>query len=236
MVDHCWEDVLGEQERFVSQMYAGSRPFRGSRALLLVDLYNAAFGESRAEIYDAVEASPSSCGLAAWDALPVLEQLLEQARACETLVLHTVADESPVTRGQVTLRNSRHPEVTTPCGSSWGNTIVDALQPIEGELVVAKSRSSAFFGTILDSYLRSAGVGALIVVGESTSGCVRATVLDAHSLGFDVVVVEEATFDRSPLSHQMALFDMHCKYATVVHQPQGLSLIADSSGDLTLWT
>lgn len=62
----------------------------------------------------------------------------------------------------------------------------------------------------------------LVVVGESTSGCVCATVVDGHSYGFDVMVVEEATFDRITVSHKVNLFDMHHKYATVVRLEDAL--------------
>ena len=68
---------------------------------------------------------------------------------------------------------------------------------------------------------------ALIIAGQTTSGCVRASVVDAFSLGFDVAVVEEATFDRSPLSHKVNMFDMHCKYATAVTPAQATELLAE---------
>jgi nicotinamidase-related amidase len=68
-------------------------------------------------------------------------------------------------------------------------------------------------------------VESLVVVGESTSGCVRASAVDAYSLGFDVVVVEDGVFDRSPLSHKMSLVDLHLKYATVVDMDTAVSLL-----------
>jgi len=61
------------------------------------------------------------------------------------------------------------------------------------------------------------GIDSLIVCGESTSGCVRASVVDAYSYGFHAVVVEECCFDRSILSHKVCLFDLHHKYADVMH-------------------
>ena len=78
-------------------------------------------------------------------------------------------------------------------------------------------RASGFFGTPLVAHLTQAGVDTVIVCGESTSGCVRASVADAYSYGFHVVVVEECTYDRSLLSHKVNLFDMHHKYADVMH-------------------
>ncbi len=74
-----------------------------------------------------------------------------------------------------------------------------------------------FFGTPLIAHLTQLGVQTLIICGESTSGCVRATAVDAYSHGFHVVLVEECCFDRSILSHKVNLFDMHHKYADVMH-------------------
>ena len=71
--------------------------------------------------------------------------------------------------------------------------------------------------TPLIRHLTQYGVDTIIICGESTSGCVRASVLDACAYGFHVVVVEEATFDRSVHSHKINLFDMHHKYADVMH-------------------
>ena len=72
-------------------------------------------------------------------------------------------------------------------------------------------------GTPLIAHLTQLGVQTLIICGESTSGCVRATAVDAYSMGFHVVLVEECCFDRSILSHKVNLFDMHHKYVDVMH-------------------
>jgi nicotinamidase-related amidase len=111
----------------------------------------------------------------------------------------------------------------------WASAIMDPLAPREDELVIDKARASAFFGTPIDAYLRRLGIDSLIVAGESTSGCVRATVVDAYSLGFDVMVVEEATFDRVSVSHKVNLFDMHHKYATVVSLEVALDYVRSVS-------
>ena len=86
-----------------------------------------------------------------------------------------------------------------------------------GDVVITKQRASVFFGTPLIAHLTQLGVQTLIVCGESTSGCVRASAVDAYSHGFHVVLVEECCFDRSLLSHKVNLFDMHHKYADVMH-------------------
>ena len=91
------------------------------------------------------------------------------------------------------------------------------FKPQPQDVVITKQRASVFFGTPLIAHLTQLGVQTLIICGESTSGCVRATAVDAYSLGFHVVLVEECCFDRSILSHKVNLFDMHHKYVDVMH-------------------
>jgi maleamate amidohydrolase len=94
--------------------------------------------------------------------------------------------------------------------------IADAIKPGPGDIVVTKSKPSAFFGTPLASMLTSLGVDTLVVTGMVTSGCVRATVIDAFSHNYRVVVPLECVADRSATSHQVNLFDMDMKYADVL--------------------
>ena len=82
--------------------------------------------------------------------------------------------------------------------------------------MVRKQKPSAFFGTPLQSYLNLLGADSLVVTGGTTSGCVRATVVDAFSANYRVAVVAEACFDRVQSSHALSLADMHAKYADVV--------------------
>ena len=89
----------------------------------------------------------------------------------------------------------------------------DKLDPA----VIEKERASGFYGTPLLAYLQMNGIDSLIACGESTSGCVRATVVDGYSNGFHMTLAEECTFDRSMLSHKVNLFDLHHKYADVMH-------------------
>src|SRR5680860_46161 len=94
--------------------------------------------------------------------------------------------------------------------------IVEQAAPVPGEVVLRKTAPSAFFGTPLMSHYNSLGIDTLIVCGESTSGCVRASVIDARSYRFNVIVVEECVYDRHEASHAMNLFDMNQKYADVL--------------------
>jgi isochorismate hydrolase len=91
------------------------------------------------------------------------------------------------------------------------------LAPEPGELVIYKERASAFFGTPLVAHLQMKKIDSLIICGESTSGCVRASTVDAYSYGFHNTVVEECTYDRAMINHKVNLFDLHHKYADVMH-------------------
>jgi maleamate amidohydrolase len=84
------------------------------------------------------------------------------------------------------------------------------------EQIVVKKYASAFFGTDLGSRLMAYGVDTVVLVGCTTSGCVRASAVDAVQLGFRPMVVREAVGDRSPAAHRQALFDLEQKYADVV--------------------
>ena len=86
-----------------------------------------------------------------------------------------------------------------------------------------KQKPSGFFGTNLQSYLTLLGCDSVVIVGTTTSGCVRATAVDAFSLNYRVVLAEEGCFDRSEASHAVSLCDMHAKYADVVKVADVLS-------------
>ena len=95
-----------------------------------------------------------------------------------------------------------------------------------------KQKPSGFFGTSLASDLTLLGCDSVIVVGTTTSGCVRATAVDAFSLNYRVTLAEEGCFDRSEASHAVSLCDMHAKYADVVSTPEILSYFDQLPGDL----
>ena len=104
--------------------------------------------------------------------------------------------------------------------------IVDEIAPVAGEVVIDKgSKPSGFFGTQLASLLIYEGVDTCIVTGMTTSGCVRATVLDAFQYNFNVVIPHEACADRSQLSHAVSLYDMHMKYADVVSVDETIAYV-----------
>jgi|ACXJ01.1.fsa_nt_gi maleamate amidohydrolase len=96
------------------------------------------------------------------------------------------------------------------------NTIYSEIAPIKGEPVIEKSKPSAFFGTPLVSMLNYIGVTGIVVTGMVTSGCVRATALDAFSYNYTVAIPVDCVADRSRISHEVTLFDLDLKYAYVL--------------------
>ena len=107
--------------------------------------------------------------------------------------------------------------------------IVPELQPIRGELVVRKSAPSAFFETNLRSWLTQKRIETLLVAGSTTSGCVRASVVDAMSCGFKPIVLVDCVGDRAVGPHEASLFDMQQKYADLMT----FSELIESMGQVT---
>jgi maleamate amidohydrolase len=206
---------LTEQDRavFAAGGYGVRAPLGERPALLVVDVTYGFCGDRREPILASVQRWRSSCGAVAWDALPHVERLLSAARRVDIPVFYTRgaprrADGSD--RGRWADKNARQ-NTDTP----RVDEILAEITPQEGDLVIEKRKPSAFFGTPLVSHLISGQIDTLIVCGTTTSGCVRATVIDAFSYDYRVAVAEEATFDRGEASHAMALFDMDMKYANV---------------------
>ncbi len=192
-----WREWLPEDERkvYARAGYGGAQAIDGRAALLAIDVTRAFAGSGL----------PTSCGERAERALPRIRFLLDRFRAARLPVVFTRADE----RAQAAFGRA-----TKRAGGAAGNELV--VEPLAGEWVCEKARASAFHGTPLDAYLRRQRVSSVVVCGGSTSGCVRASSVDAFSAGFTVLVAEDAVFDRALYPHLASLFDLDAKYATVL--------------------
>jgi nicotinamidase-related amidase len=207
--DHCWNDVIDDEireiyEAYHRKLFVGPKP-----AVLAIDLYNKAYLGGNRPVREVNREFSGSCGENAWRALPPTQALFVAARAAGVPVIYSTrhADTAGV--------HSTNRQLKGETEDLYH--IKAELAPQPGELVIHKERASAFFGTPLIAHLRRMGVESLIICGESTSGCVRASTVDAYSYGFHNVLVEECTYDRSMLSHKVNLFDLHHKYADVMH-------------------
>jgi maleamate amidohydrolase len=111
-------------------------------------------------------------------------------------------------------------EAGSPMGAFPAN-----LTPTPQDIVLLKNYASAFFGTTLASTLHALKVDTVLIGGYSTSGCVRATTLDALQSGFAPFVVSDACADRDPRPHEANLFDLQAKYAEVIDSHAAMSLL-----------
>ncbi len=191
---------------FASRLGWGSSP-----VLLVVDVCRA-YLDPESPLYAGVEDAVASCG-----------RLVSAARASGVPVVFTRveyvaggADGGVFFRKVGALRcfEAGNPLAAFPAGGP---------APVDGDRVVTKQYPSAFFGTDLAEELRAAGVDTVVVTGLSTSGCVRASAVDAVSYGFVPLVVREACGDRDPRPHEAALFDLDAKYADVVSEADVLA-------------
>jgi nicotinamidase-related amidase len=205
--------TLTKEERTVYERAGYHRVFGlgASPALLIVDVEYNFTGDVNEPILDSIAKYPDSCGEAAWRAVPAIVRLLASSREVRIPVVYT--------HGM--------PKGDRPGTPRRGTDIIDEIAPQKDEYVVAKSAASAFHDTGVARYLAANGVDTVIHAGSTTSGCVRASVVDAAAYGFRNAVVEECVFDRALLPHQVNLFDMDAKYADVISLKAAEKYLAD---------
>lgn len=195
---------IEEQERLYRRIGFGTRIGFGERpALLLID-----FARGITE-----PGGPMSIPMDA--EVAATARLLAAARGRRVPVVHTTVAYTPGFKDGGTFVR-KVPALRLLEEGRDATQIDPRLAPAPGEIVLVKKFASAFYGTTLQSLLASERVDTVIVTGNSTSGCVRATVVDACSGGFRVIVPRECVADRVALSHEVNLFDMDSKYADVV--------------------
>ncbi len=185
--------------------FDGSLGFGQSPALILVDLVEAYFAED-SPLYADVDGCLESA-----------IRLRDAARTAGIPVIYTnVVYQADGTDGGVFFR--KVPALKAFIKGSPMGAWARGLEPAGDELVVSKQYASAFFGTSLAATLTSNGIDTLIIAGVSTSGCIRATCVDAIQHGFIPIVVREACGDRHEAPHEANLFDMNAKYGDVVSE------------------
>ena len=211
--DHCWKDlvpsdVLDIYSHYERRTFVGPAP-----ALIAIDLYELSYQGGAKPVAEIAKTYPSSCGENAHAAIEPTRRLFAAARAAGLPVFYSTMDTRTDSLPIAVTATKRRKIQTDPALYA----IRSDFKPQPGDVVITKQRASVFFGTPLTAHLTQLGIQTVIVCGESTSGCVRASAVDAYSHGFHVVLVEECCFDRSLLSHKVNLFDLHHKYADVMH-------------------
>jgi maleamate amidohydrolase len=203
-------DLLDDYNRggFGGALQPGKKP-----ALLLVDVVVAYLTPGQPLYSPRFETALASC-----------ERLTEAARKAGVPVIFTnVVYRAGGKDGGLFYRKVPALEAFLE-GSPLG-AFPDTLQPRADEVVVTKQYASSFFGTSLAATLTSMGVDSLFITGFSTSGCVRASALDALQNGFVPLVVADACGDRDERPHEANLFDLSKKYAEVLSEEQAIALM-----------
>jgi nicotinamidase-related amidase len=196
---------------FGERQGAGRRP-----ALLVIDMSN---GFTSPE-------SPLHCDLD--DVVPAIQHLLGAARENGLPVAYTTVSYSQADGVVARAFVEKIPALLALAAGSRFTEIDPRIAPLPHEPVLNKLFASAFFGTPLQSMLVAQGCDSVIVTGASTSGCVRATAVDALQHGYRLTIPREAVGDRNPAAHEQALYDVDAKYGDVVSLDEALALIRAS--------
>ncbi len=222
MSERVWDRFLTERDRavFAASGFGARAGFGKRPALLIIDVSYAFTDEVPRPIMESIEHWHTSCGEDAWAAIPHIKSLIDKSHDKGVPVIYTTGTRRGDSwdSGSWNWKDSRWSEDTAlkPVSNRDGNEIVADIAPGPKDIVVLKRKPSGFFGTDLGSYLTLLQCDSVIVTGTTTSGCVRATVIDAFSLNYRVAIAEEGCFDRSQASHAVNLCDMHAKYADVM--------------------
>jgi maleamate amidohydrolase len=209
-----WKNVVPERDRLILERadFGGCQPWGRRPALLIIDVVRSFTGSKPQDVLQAIGEYTTSCGTSAWETLPRMRKVLDAARAAGIPVIYTKGDAEYKVQCGGSVKN----ENAARTRRVHSTPIADEIAPRDGEFVISKTKASAFFQTPLAVYLVRHGVDSLIVVGTATSGCVRASVVDGFSNGYPTFVVSDGCFDRSQFFHDVTLYDLNTKYATIV--------------------
>lgn len=213
MTNRTWMEIIPKEDRQTYERagFHGARELGKQPALIVVDVTYGFTGSPGLTLEQAIAEFPTACGPPSWEAMPRLSALIGLFRRAGHPVIFTKSDavSRPFTGKATKSKQNGAP-------ASRFNDFPPQIAPAEGDWVLSKSKASCFFGTPLPVYLVQQGVNTLVICGVSTSGCVRASVVDGFSYGFDTFVVEDCCFDRSWFAHCANLYDMDAKYASVL--------------------
>lgn len=215
-----WDAFLTEDDKKVMAARNPRKPHGpGTKvALLLIDMQNTAMGRDK-PIYEQLGEFSGACGPHAWKSVPYQQKLIAAARAAGVPIIYS--------------KHVFHDYTGLPASDPSNNfSAMNSKSEIpvevgmeDGDYLVEKQTPSCFAMTNLPLILRNLGVDGLLVGGNSTSGCVRATCVDGEAHGYKMSVIEEAVFDRIELSHAAALFDMAFKICDVIDTEAALGII-----------
>ena len=238
MTERIWDKFLTEEDKavFAASGYGAPGGFGKRPAILVIDVSYNFCGDRPESILESIKRWPNSCGDRAWLGVAAIRSLIEAARIKGLPIIYTTNAYRP-DRWDLGIFRSKNARVQewssgTAASNLDGDAIVAEIAPGPSDILVLKQMPSAFHGTRLQSYLTFLNCDGVIVTGTTTSGCVRASVIDAFSQNFRVIVAEECCFDRSQASHAINLCDMNAKYADVISTAEVISYIETLPGGL----
>lgn len=213
-----WDDVLPEEDRLVFEAAGWGRDagFGERPVLLVVDVIYNFCGDRPEPILESIRRYRYSCGERSWEGIAHLQRLIAACRSRQVPIFYTGMDRRPdgFDQGSWNWKSHRAAEETDVIGHH-GNDYVAEVAPQPEDVVFVKRKPSAFLGTPLLGHLVYLGADTVIVTGTTTSGCVRASAVDAAQYNFRAIVPEECVWDRGTLTHKVNLFDIQMKYGDV---------------------
>jgi maleamate amidohydrolase len=220
-----WDDVITERDRAVVEKggWGKSRGMGRRPCLMIIDPQYNYLGEDK-PILEQQDQWPTGCGEEAWSGIRKIKKLIEFARSKKVPIIYTRQIQKKTLAFDGFTKKANRKSDSFLEGHK-GTQIVDEIAPLEGDLVVDKSYASAFYGTPMVSYLNGLGVDSILMTGGVTSGCVRATIIDAISRNYNVAVIEDCVFDRIGISHKVSLLDMWMKYCDVISLKEALEYL-----------
>jgi nicotinamidase-related amidase len=238
MAERIRDPFLTERDKavFAASGYGARAGFGKRPAFIIVDVNYAFVGDRREPILESIERWRNSCGEGGFAATDVIAEVLHACRAKPIPVIYTTGVGRPDgwDAGGWAWKNSRNREDVDPPQPTEldGNAIVPQIAPAPQDIMIYERKPSGFYGTPLAGTLTHMQCDSVVVCGTTTSGCVRATVIDAFSLNYRVSVVEDGCFDRAQASHAVNLCDMNAKYADVVPASEVIAHVDGLPGDL----
>ncbi|HRV60399.1 MAG TPA: isochorismatase family protein [Solirubrobacterales bacterium] len=215
---NVWDDVLPEEDRLVFEAAGWGKDvgFGEKPVLLVVDVIYNFCGDVPEPILESIKRWRYSCGERSWEGVRHLERLIAAAREKQIPIVYTGMDRRPdgFDQGAWNWKSYRSGEASDIKGS-LGNEIVEEIKPEPQDIYFVKDKPSAFHGTHLLDYLIYLGADTVITTGTTTSGCVRASAVDATQYNYRSIVPEECVWDRSMISHKVNLLDIQMKYGDV---------------------
>jgi maleamate amidohydrolase len=219
-----WDGIITKDEinRYESVGFGGKGDIGRRPALLIIDVQYRTVGTARKFFWDSIREFPTSCGDAGWKAIDHIAPLLAEFRNRKFPVLypHVAPKDVSTDGGRLAAKIPAIMTVEKP-----GYDFVTEVAPQPGDVLIPKKHPSAFFGTPLVSHLIDLCVDTLFITGCTTSGCVRASVIDAFSYNFNVILPQECCYDRTSTSHAVNLWDMNAKYADVMSTADAMELL-----------